>query len=113
VVREGDRLRGVEAVIDKDRTAALLAERLDADVLLLLTDVEGVLRDGDLLAAATPAELEALDLPAGSMGPKAAAAAQFARRTGRRAVIGSLEDAEALLAGRAGTQVCAVATACA
>jgi carbamate kinase len=105
VVREGALLRGIEAVIDKDLTAALLAERLDADVLLLLTDVEGVLVDGAPLASATPEELAALGLPAGSMGPKALAAAQFATHTGRRAAIGSLGDAAALAAGAAGTQV--------
>jgi carbamate kinase len=105
VVREGERLLGVEAVVDKDLTAALLAERLDADVLLLLTDVEGVFVDGRTLADAAPAELAALDLPAGSMGPKAAAAGRFVARTGRRAVIGSLTDAAALVDGRAGTQV--------
>jgi carbamate kinase len=105
VIREAGGLRGVEAVVDKDLTAALLAERLEADVLLLLTDVEGVLVDGDALAAVTPADLEALDLPAGSMGPKAAAAGRFVTRTGRRAAIGSLTDAVALAAGEAGTQV--------
>jgi carbamate kinase len=105
VVREGRRLRGVEAVVDKDLTAALLAERLRADLLLLLTDVEGVLVDDRAIDASTPEELRALGLPAGSMGPKAAAAAQFAERTGRRAAIGSLADAAALATGAAGTQV--------
>src|SRR4051812_38088908 len=105
VLREGRRVRGVEAVVDKDLTAALLAERLHADMLVLLTDVDGVLVGDELLSAATPEELEALDLPAGSMGPKVAAASRFASRTGRRAVIGSLTDAAALVAGTAGTQV--------
>ena len=98
-------MRGVEAVVDKDLTAALVAERLRADVLVLLTDVDGVTVGNEVLATATPEELEALELPAGSMGPKAAAAGRFASRTGRRAVIGSLTDAAALVAGRAGTQV--------
>jgi carbamate kinase len=105
VVRDGRRVRGVEAVVDKDLTAALLAEHLHADVLVLLTDVDGVLVDGELLAAVTPADLEALALPAGSMGPKAAAAGQFVARAGGRAAIGSLTDAAALVAGSAGTQV--------
>jgi carbamate kinase len=105
VVREGRRVRGVEAVVDKDLTAALVAERLQADVLVLLSDVEGVLVGGEVLRTATPEDLEALELPAGSMGPKAAAAGQFASRTGRRAAIGSLADAVGLVAGRAGTQV--------
>jgi carbamate kinase len=98
-------VKGVEAVVDKDLTAALLAERLRADVLLLLTDVAGVLVDGEVLASATAGELGALDLPAGSMGPKAEAAAGFVARTNRRAAIGSLADAPALAAGHAGTQV--------
>jgi carbamate kinase len=105
VVRQGRGVRGVEAVVDKDLTAALLAERLHADVLLLLTDVEGVLVDGETLREATPEDLAALALPAGSMGPKAEAAGQFAMRTGGRAAIGSLTDAAALVAGSAGTQV--------
>ena len=61
--------------------------------------------DGHVLTMAAPAALKALALPAGSMGPKAAAAGGFAQRTGGRAVIGSLEDAAALVAGTAGTQV--------
>ena len=75
VVRDADgRLRGVEAVVDKDRTSAILAASVKADALLLLTDVAGV-EDGVrhaagpyCSAAATPAELRRLDLPAGSMG---------------------------------------------
>src|SRR5436190_6949936 len=99
VVREARRLRGIEAVVDKDLTAALLAQRLRADLLLLLTDVDGVLVDGQALGDATPEALQSLGLPAGSMGPKAAAAAQFAEQAGRRAAIGSLADAAALVSG--------------
>jgi carbamate kinase len=105
VVRQGRGVRGVEAVVDKDLTAALLAERLHADVLVLLTDVEGVRVGDEVLTAATPEDLGALELSAGSMGPKAAAAGQFAARTGLRAAIGSVTDAAALVAGRTGTQV--------
>jgi carbamate kinase len=105
VVREGQRVRGVEAVVDKDLTAALLAERLEADLLMLLTDVEGVLVGDLVLHAATPDELEALALPAGSMGPKAAAAGRFVLRTGGRAAIGALGAAAGLVAGSTGTQV--------
>jgi carbamate kinase len=112
VVDRDGRLRGVEAVIDKDRAAALLARGLDADALLLLTDVEAIEADygrGDAAAIerATPAELRALDLPAGSMGPKAEAAAWFVETTGGRAAIGSLRDARAVLEGTAGTTVAA------
>jgi len=109
VVRAGGGLTGVEAVVDKDLAAAVLAQSLDADVLLLLTDVPGVYRDPsaaepEVIGQAPPSYLRALDLAAGSMGPKAEAAARFAA-SGGRAAIGGLADAEALLAGTAGTQV--------
>lgn len=103
-------LRGVEAVIDKDLAAALLAEGLEASLLLLLTDVDAVYRGrvgegGQRIGETTAAELRRERLPAGSMGPKAEAACRFVERTGGRAAIGALEDAEALTAGRTGTQV--------
>jgi carbamate kinase len=112
VVGRDGRLRGVEAVIDKDRAAALLACGIGADALLLLTDVAAVERgfgtpDAVPIGAATPEKLMALELPAGSMGPKAEAAAWFARTTGGRAAIGSLADASAVLAGERGTTVTA------
>jgi carbamate kinase len=112
VVDRDGRLHGVEAVIDKDRAAALLAYGLNADALLLLTDVAAIERDHGTanaapIARATPAELRALALPDGSMGPKAEAAAWFAEATGSRAAIGALRDAEAVLRGRAGTTVAA------
>jgi carbamate kinase len=112
VVDRDGRLRGVEAVIDKDRAAALLAYGLGADALLLLTDVGGVERgfgtpQAARIATATPDELRALDLPDGSMGPKAEAAAWFAEKTGARAAIGALGDARAVLEGTRGTTVAA------
>ena len=112
VVDRDGRLGGVEAVIDKDRAAALLARGLGADALLLLTDVAAVERDHGTpraapIAEVTADELLALDLPAGSMGPKAEAAAWFAQATGGRAAIGSLAEAAAVLAGRSGTTVVA------
>ena len=103
-------LRGVEAVVDKDLTAALLAEAVGADALLILTDVPAVI-DGYGTAAArplhrvTPDELRRLALPAGSMGPKAEAACRFAEATGHPAVIGDIDDAALLLAGGTGTTV--------
>jgi carbamate kinase len=104
-----DVLRGVEAVIDKDLAAARLAEDIGAELLVLLTDVPGVLRDlnrsDSVLAHAQPADLRSMRLPAGSMGPKAEAACRFVERTGGRAAIGALEDAEALVKGTAGTQI--------
>jgi len=103
-------LRGVEAVIDKDLSAALLAEQLSADALLLLTDQPAVLRDWpaparDPIRRATPAELRALALDPGSMGPKVEAACRFVERTAGRAAIGELADAARMLDGTAGTQV--------
>jgi carbamate kinase len=111
VVRAPDgSLAGIEAVVDKDLTAALLATQLRADALLLLTDVDAVHVDHGMateraVATATPDELRALSLPAGSMAPKAEAAARFVAATGAQAAIGRLEDASALLAGRAGTAI--------
>jgi carbamate kinase len=114
VAREagGDRLHGVEAVIDKDLCSGLLARDLQADVLLIATDVDAVYLDWGqptqrALGHITPQALAQHSFPAGSMGPKVEAACTFARATGQRAVIGSLEQIEALLAGQAGTQVVA------
>lgn len=106
------KLQGVEAVVDKDLTAAVLAEHLEADVLLVLTDVEGVCTDFGTPAQkrvdrATPASLRAMDLPAGSMGPKVEAVCRFVELTGDMAAIGRLEDAAAIIEGTAGTVVTA------
>ncbi|MGA8457650.1 MAG: carbamate kinase [Streptosporangiaceae bacterium] len=103
-------LRGVEAVVDKDLTAALLAEAVNADALLLLTDVDAVI-DGYGTPGArpirrtTPAELRARSFPVGSMGPKVEAACRFVEATGKVAAIGRLDAATALLTGEAGTTV--------
>ena len=103
-------LRGVEAVVDKDLTAALLAQDLAADALVILTDVDAVedgygTPDARPIHRATPQELRARPFPAGSMGPKVEAACRFVEATGRMAAIGRLDDAEALLDGKAGTIV--------
>jgi carbamate kinase len=105
-------LTGVEAVIDKDLAAELLARELDADVLVLATDVDGVYLDWGTdrqrrVDQATPAELRGSSFAAGSMGPKVEAVARFVERTGRRGVIGALAEIEAVVEGRAGTQVVA------
>ena len=96
--------------MDKDLTAALLAEAVGADALLLLTDVAAVV-DGygtpqaRPIRRATPAELRARSFPAGSMGPKVEAVCRFVEPTGGMAAIGRLDDAAALLDGTAGTLV--------
>jgi carbamate kinase len=107
---DGGRLQGVEAVIDKDIASALLAEQLDADLLIIATDVDGVYANWGTtnqtkLRHVTPADLAGLELPAGSMGPKVEAACRFARTTGNDAVIGSLADITAIVKGTAGTRV--------
>ena len=107
--RDDGGLVGVEAVIDKDAASALLAQELKADALLLLTDVDAIYRDfGTYKASAiknlTVAQARRLELPAGSMGPKLAAAADFAGAGGISG-IGRLEDALAILDGQKGTCV--------
>jgi len=102
--------RGAEAVIDKDRTAALLAEGLRADGLVLLTDVSGVCegfgtKDARLLRELTPRELGERAFDPGSMGPKVEAACRFVERTGGWAAIGALEEASSVVAGTTGTRI--------
>ena len=111
-VAAGRRLVGIEAVIDKDLASALLAADLKADVLAIVTDVDGVYTgwgtpDQRLISRATPQELSAGEFAEGSMGPKVKAACKFAEETGGRAVIGSITDTQALFAGEAGTTVAA------
>jgi len=101
---------GVEAVIDKDLTASLLAERLGADRLILLTDVAAVELDHGTSSAVplrhvTAGELRSHDFPAGSMGPKVDAVCRFVERTQHIAGIGALDDAAGIVEGRAGTVV--------
>lgn len=108
---DGDRaLGGVEAVIDKDLASELLARELDADVFVMATDVDGVyLNYGTpeqcVLRDVTTRELRQHTFPSGSMGPKVAAAIQFAELTGRRAAIGTLQDIEQIVEGTKGTNV--------
>jgi len=106
----GRRLRGTEAVIDKDLASALLAIEIGADALAIVTDVDGVYEDWGTpeqraIRDATPQTLSARGFAAGSMGPKVRAACWFAERTGKFAAIGAIEDAQALLRGEAGTRV--------
>lgn len=110
VVDAEGRARGVEAIVDKDRSAGLVARAVDADAFLLLTDVEAVqvgwgTDEARPLEEIRAEEARALELPAGSMGPKVEAAADFAAERGGRAGIGRLEDAGAILRGEAGTRI--------
>jgi carbamate kinase len=107
-----DTMRGVDAVIDKDRASALLAAALPADRLLILTAVPAVARafgtpEARELRELTVAEAEALapELAEGSMRPKVEAAAEFVRATGGEALITSAEALAEALAGRAGTSI--------
>ena len=109
--RDDGSMVGIEAVIDKDAASALLARQLGADALLLLTDVEAVYRDfgtdrSTALSELTVSEARALEMPAGSMGPKLQAACDFAQAGGISG-IGRLQDAVAILEGSAGTRVSA------
>lgn len=104
------KLVGVEAVIDKDLCTALLAEQLKADLLIIATDVNAVFLDWgqptqQAVHCAHPDELDKLGFAAGSMGPKVQAACEFARNTGKVAVIGSLAEIEAIVQGSAGTRI--------
>jgi carbamate kinase len=104
-------LVGVEAVIDKDRSSAVLAQDIGADLLVIATDADAVYLDWGTpqqraIATATPEAIEAFAFPAGSMGPKVEAAAAFARSApGRAAVIGALSDITRILAGTRGTRI--------
>ena len=113
MIEEGERVfSGVEAVIDKDRAAALLASRLEADKLIILTDVDGVYEHWGQADQALVREMKAADIDgtrfaAGSMGPKVEAAAFFTKFTGKSASIGSLSEALAVFEGKSGTLVTA------
>jgi carbamate kinase len=116
VARSGDgddpqRLHGLAAVIDKDLCSSLLARELQADVLVIATDVAAVYLDWGKpsqrpVGKVTPQALAGHDFAAGSMGPKVEAARAFVLATGQRAVIGSLDRIEDMLCGKAGTQIC-------
>ena len=107
-VKKG-KLEGVEVVIDKDRASSLLAFELDADLLIMATDTDGVYTDwgGDsqeIISKTTPEEIGQYTFDKGSMGPKVEAACTFVERSGQRAVIGSLNDLKKMVDNLAGTQ---------
>ncbi len=110
VVRQGPAWQGVEAVIDKDDCACLIAQTIDADALVIATDVPAVYAGWGTpnqhpLQQLTTHDLARHAFAVGSMEPKVRAACAFADRTGKPATIGALKDIEALLKGEAGTRV--------
>ena len=109
-ITPGGALHGLEAVIDKDLSAALLAHQLGADALLLLTDVDAVYldwggRDSRPVHETVPEQLKTQAFAPGSMRPKVQAACRFVEGGGKLAGIGRLEDAASILAGVCGTIV--------
>jgi carbamate kinase len=103
-------LVGVEAVIDKDLASELLARDVEADLFVMVTDVDGVYVDWGTadqrkIEKTTPEDLRSIGFAAGSMGPKVEAAARFVERTGKRAAIGGLNEIVEIVDGNAGTQV--------
>lgn len=115
VTWDGQSLTGIEAVIDKDMSAAYLAKQIKADALLILTDADAVYLDWGKptqrpLRVTSPDELAGVKFDAGSMGPKVEASCEFVKATGGMVGIGSLEDGLAILRGEAGTNIVATNT---
>lgn len=114
VVRCGDELKGIEAVIDKDRASALLASMLGVDVFAISTDVDFVYLDykkpgqrqlGNITATELEAHYRAGHFPAGNMGPKVESALRFLNSGGKEVVITSYEHMTEAVAGRIGTHI--------
>jgi carbamate kinase len=114
VVRTAEGLRGVEAVIDKDRVSALLASRLGVDMFLISTDADRVYLDyrrptqralGRVSAAEMAAHVAAGQFPAGNMGPKIESALRFLELGGHEVIITSYEHLRAAVHGGAGTHI--------
>jgi len=112
VIKEGTHFQGVEAVIDKDLTSAKLGEQINADILLIATDVEKVALnygrvDYKYLEKVSTADaktyLKQGHFPPGSMGPKIQAVINFLESGGERAIITSIEKIKDALEGKAGT----------
>lgn len=104
------KLRGVEAVVDKDRASALLARELEVDLFIMATDAEAVYLDWGTprqraIRRASPEALREYPFAGGSMGPKVEAAAEFASQTGKTAAIGSLTEVVRIANGESGTLV--------
>ena len=116
VTRVGSDLVGVDAVVDKDFAAALIGSLVGAESLLLVTGVDQVLLDfgtpderaiASMTVAEARAHLADGQFPAGSMGPKIEAAAQFIEGGGTSAIVTSLEQIAGAMAGRTGTRIVA------
>lgn len=110
VVEENGSYQGMEAVVDKDLAASVLAQSLQAEALLILTEADAVYLDwgtpkARALRTATADDIRPLAVPDGAMGPKAEAAIQFVEMTGHPAYIGALRDAPAILRGEKGTLI--------
>ena len=105
-----NKLEGVEAVIDKDRASAMLAQQINADFYIMATDVDAVYinwkqPEQHAIQSAAPESLEKYTFTTGSMAPKVEAACTFAKATGKTAAIGALKDIEHILDGKVGTLV--------
>ena len=114
VVKTESGFHGVEAVVDKDLSAALLATHLGADFLLMLSDIPAVYADWpeprrEQIRAIPPRKLREFRFESGTMAPKIEAARRFATQPGRVAAIGALEEAARILRGKAGTTISASA----
>ena len=108
VRQENGKSIGIEAVIDKDKASALLAKKLGADMLLMLTDVDAVYKDWGTtkqrsIGKVTAKEISQMSLANGSMGPKVDAACDFVNSLKAKAGIGTLKDALDIIEGKTGT----------
>ncbi|MFX1402728.1 MAG: carbamate kinase, partial [Promethearchaeota archaeon] len=112
VIKEGNRFQGVEAVIDKDLASAKLAEQIDANILIIATDVEKVALNYGTInyryldkLSITEAKnyMKEGHFPAGSMGPKVQAIINFLQSGGEQGIITSIEKIKDALEGKAGT----------
>ncbi len=114
VIRKERKFRGVEAVIDKDLASSILAQEIKADIFLIVSDIEGAAihwgtKQQKVLSKVSLKEMQqyikAGHFPAGSMGPKVDAILQFFQATGKRGIIGKLDDIELAIVGQAGTEI--------
>ena len=110
VKNESGKLVGVEAVIDKDNTASLIAQKLGADMLIILTDVSAACIDFGTpsekrIKNISPSDLKKMNFAKGSMGPKIEASCNFVNNTNKRAAIGKLSEVQDIIDEKAGTQI--------